>query len=265
MAAAASAWIEQLALTWRSIDELCSGLTETEWKTATGCPGWTVQDNLSHLVDYEATALGRPRPDHEPPVLEHTKNALGESNEVGVDARRTWTGERVLDEFREVVAERLEHLQGLTADDLAGEVPTPAGRGTVADMLTLRVMDTWSHEQDIRRALGRPGHEDGPAAAGAVAYFAGLLPYVVGKRAGAPEGATVVVEIGDLDRRAVEVVDGRARPLDTPPEAPTATVRIPVGTFAALVGGRTDVPDDAVVTGDDALGRAVVAGLGVMP
>ena len=97
MAAAAAAWIDQLGLTWRSIDELCSGLTDAEWKAPTGCPGWSVQDNLSHLVDYEASALGRPRPDHEPLTLDHTKNALGESNEVGVDARRTWTGERVLD------------------------------------------------------------------------------------------------------------------------------------------------------------------------
>ena len=265
MGTAASPSIDHLALTWRSIDELCTGLSEEEWKTSTGCPGWTVQDNLAHLVDYEAGALGRTRPDHTVPQLSHLKNALGESNEVGVDVRRTLGGQQVLEEFREVVAERLAQLQALTAEDLTGEVPTPAGTGTLADMLTLRVMDTWSHEQDIRRALGRPGHEDGPAAAEAIAYFAGFLPYVVGKKAGAADGSTVVVEIGSAHRAAIEVVDGRARPASGTVDAPTVALSVPVATFAALAAGRTDAPDDVVVSGDEALARAIVANLGFMP
>jgi hypothetical protein len=30
-------------------------------------------------------------------------------------------------------------------------------------------MDNWSHEPDIRRAVGRPGHTEGPAVQQAVA------------------------------------------------------------------------------------------------
>lgn len=265
MSTAITPSIDNLALTWRSIDELCSGLTEAEWKMPTGCPGWTVQDNVSHLIDYEAGALGRPRPDHTPSSLEHVKNPLGESNEVGVDLRRSWPGTQVLDELREVTAQRHAQLLALSDDDLAQPVDTPAGPGTVADMLTLRVMDTWSHEQDIRRAVGRPGHVEGPAAEEAVAYFSQFLPFVVGKRAGAPDGATVVVEVGELRRTVVEVVDGRARTTDAVPAEPTVGLAMPVATFAALVGGRTDAPDDVTISGDEALGRAIVAGLGFMP
>jgi uncharacterized protein (TIGR03083 family) len=265
MTASVSPSIDHLELTWRSISDLCDGLSEQEWKRPTGCPGWTVQDNVSHLVDYEAAALGRPAPDHAPPHVEHTKNALGQSNEIGVDHRRDRTGREVLDELRAVTAERLEQLRGLTREDLAKEVTTPAGPGTVADMLTLRVMDTWSHEQDIRRALDRPGHVAGPAAEEAVSYFCRFLPFVVGKRAGAPDGSSVVVEVGDLRREVIEVVDGRARTSDGEPATPTVTLSMPVATFAALVGGRSDAPDDVTITGDEALGRAVVDALGFMP
>ena len=44
-----------------SVDELCDHLGEDDWDRPTDLPGWTVKDNLSHLVSYEAAALGRPR------------------------------------------------------------------------------------------------------------------------------------------------------------------------------------------------------------
>lgn len=224
-----------------------------------------MQDNVAHLVDYEAGALGRPRPEASlPEARDHLKNPLGEANELGVEARRRLPGAEVLAELREVTAARSAQLRALTEADLAEEVPTPAGRGTVADMLTLRVMDTWSHEQDIRRALGRPGHASGPAVDEAVAYWARHLPYVVGKRAAAPDGTTVVVDVDDR-RTAVEVVDGRARDAAEITGEPTVRLSMPATTFAALVGGRRDAPDDVVVVGDEDLGRRVVAGLAFLP
>lgn len=104
-------------------------------------------------MDYEARALGRPAPRHEPGPLPHVKNEMGRANEAGVDAHRAMSGAAVLDEFRQVTAERLAQLRRLTPGDLAAQTATPAGPGTVADLLTLRVMDSWSHEQDIQRLL----------------------------------------------------------------------------------------------------------------
>jgi uncharacterized protein (TIGR03083 family) len=265
MGQAASPSIDHLETTWRSIDEFCSTLSEADWARPTGCPGWTVKDNVSHLIDYEARALGRPGPEHTPGDLSHTKNAIGESNEVGVDYRRKKSGAEVLDEFREVTAARLVQLQALTAGDLKREMVTPAGPGTLADMLRLRVMDTWSHEQDMRRALGRPGNTEGAAAQEAVEYLANFLPLIVGKRAKAPDGATVVIEVGDVHRSAIEVVDGRATVIEREPESPTVALSIPPSTFAALVGGRSDAPDDSVINGDETLGRTIVAQLGFLP
>jgi uncharacterized protein (TIGR03083 family) len=255
--------VENLARTWASVDALCATLTEDEWKRPTALPGWSVQDNVSHLVDYESHAIGRRAPAHTPADLSHTRNPIGQANEVGVDLRRSRAGAEVLDEFRDVTAARLAQLRALGTADFDQPTDTPAGPGTLADMLNLRVMDTWTHEQDIRAALGRPGHADGPAAAQAVDHFAGFLPYVVGKRAAAPDGTKVLVEIAGHGSVAIEVVDGRARRVDTLAGEPDVTVLTDVVGFAALVNGR-DREVDVEVRGDEALGRAIVDNLSVM-
>ena len=256
--------VENLAIVWACLDRLCSGLGDSDWDRPTGCPGWTVKDHLSHVVDYEARALGRPAPEHDPGPRPYLKNDMGRANEVGVDARRATPGPAVLAEFREVTAERLAQLDRLTEQDLAGPASTPAGPGTVADLLTLRVMDSWSHEQDIRRAVGRPGDEDSPAAEEALDYFTRFLPYVVGKRAAAPEGAKVVFRIGGRSPLPVEVTGGRGR-LAAGPDDATVSLEIPVASFAALACGRGDAPDDAVITGDRQLGQRVLGSMGIMP
>lgn len=265
MPSSVSPSIDNLEQTWRSLATVCEELTERQWKRPTGCPGWSVQDNISHLIDYEERALGRPAPSGEPLQRPHTRNALGEANEVGVEHRRSRKGREVLAEFEEVTAARSDQLRGLTAEDLRREVVTPAGPGTIADMLRLRVMDTWSHEQDIRRAVARPGHEEGPAVEETIGHFARFLPLIVGKRAGAPEGAVVVFEIGDVHRCAVEVTGGRGHLLDA--DAPNATVRLsmPPTTFGAIVGGRSDAPNDVTIDGDVDLGHKVVGALHFMP
>src|SRR3954453_11316213 len=110
--------IDNLEETWAWLDALLASLSEEEWKRPTGCPGWSVQDNVSHLVDYESRALGRPAPPGDALQRPHTKNALGEGNEVGVEPRRELAGSAVLDELREVTAARLAQLRALSDDDL---------------------------------------------------------------------------------------------------------------------------------------------------
>ena len=192
------------------------------------------------------------------------KNELGRANEAAVDARRPRPGAQVLGEFRQVTGERLAQLRALTTRDLAAPAATPAGPGTMADLLTLQVMASWMHEQDIRRATGRPGHSDGPAADEAVGYFTRFLPYVVGKRATAPDGSKVVFGIGGRDPVAVQVAGGRGS-LAADPDGATVSLVIPVTTFAALAGGRSDVPDDVDISGDRRLGRRVLASMRLMP
>lgn len=254
--------VDRMEQAWRSIEELCSTLGDEEWKAETDCPGWTVQDQVAHLAGNESRLLGRPEPDHEPADVSHTRNPMGESNEVQVDYRRSWSPQEVLDEFREVTGERLKQLRDMSDEDFQAESWTPIGQGTVADFLGIRIFDAWVHEQDIRRATGRPGHLDGPVAEHALDRIASAMPFVVGKKVGPPDGTTVVFEItGPVSETvAVGISDGRGERLDGAPDGPTVRLRMDLATFNRLGCGRGD-PSEAVseveISGDADLGRRI--------
>jgi len=253
--------VDALDEEWKSIDKLCEGLTEPEWKTETECPGWSVQDNVAHLIGIESVIMGRPPPDHTPPDLPHVKNDIGKSNEVWVDARRDRTGDDVLEEFREVARERITTLRAMTDDDFGAETWTPAGPGTVRDLLPFRIFDSWAHEQDMRRALDRPGHLDGPAAELSLGRLTGALPFVVGKKVKPPAGATVVFDWDD-QTTAITMDGGRAKPLDPAPADPTVRLTMDTDTLVGLGMGRGDPAEILAggvvkIDGDQALGRRI--------
>ena len=262
--------VDQLDHVWTSLGALGGTLSEAEWKTPTEVPGWTVQDNLVHVTALEWMLLGRPAPEHEiPDDLPHVKNDIGRTNERFVDSRRGYTGAEALAEFQDVTAERLAQLRGFGPDDFGAESFTPVGPGTVRDLLPFRIFDAWVHEQDMRRAVNRPGHLDGPVAEMAMGRLTGSLPFVVGKKVAPPEGTTVVVDLSPpLGGRYAVVVEGRARFLDEAPAQPTVTIGTDGETFARLACGRLDpaVAGTGAVTidGDRALGAQVVDALNIL-
>jgi len=260
--------VEQLDQVWGSIGALGAALSEPEWKTPTEVPGWTVQDNLVHILALEWMGLGRPAPDHEiPNGLPHVKNDFGRLNEVFVDSRRDRTGEEALTEFRSVTADRLAQLRAFGPDDFGADSFTPVGPGTIRDLLPFRVFDSWVHEQDMRRAVGRPGNLDSPVADAAFGRVVASMPFVVGKKAQAPQGSTVCFDLGPpLAHRFAIRTDGRAQLLDVIPTDVTVRIATDGETFVRLACGRLDpetvLADGAVdLDGDDAVGRRVVEAL----
>jgi uncharacterized protein (TIGR03083 family) len=180
------------------------------------------------------------------------KNPIGEANEIQVDFRRSLPGAKVLEEYREVVEERMRGLEAMSEVDLGGESWTPVGPGTVRDLISVRVMDIWVHEQDIRRAVGKPGNLEGPVAEHAFGRHSTAMPFVVGKKVGPPDGTTVVFEVTGFGTIPV-LVDGRAKQMDSVPDSPTATLTMDLETFNRLCCGRGDpreVAKSVVVTGD---------------
>src|SRR5205814_190369 len=105
-------------MAFNNLDELCSSLSADEWDATTDCPGWSVKDNLSHIIGTEATILGRPAPAHDPGEKPWIRNPIGASNEIHVDYRRSRTPAEVLDEFREVTGERMKVLRSMSESDL---------------------------------------------------------------------------------------------------------------------------------------------------
>lgn len=265
--------IAHLVSVWSSIGDLLSDLDPAEWDQPTDCPGWTVRDQVSHLIGTESTLLGVAAPAPvDPATAPHARNPMGLANEAWVAERRGRPGSEVLAEFGRVTAARLAALRTMTDEEMAAETDGPVGRMPYETFMQIRVMDCWVHEQDIRRAVGRPGHFAGPAAEAALSRFTSSFGYVVGKRSGAPEGSTVVVRLeGPLAQDlAVQLVDGKARPVTGPPGDFQVMLTMTAETYACLSSGRwspADVlADDRVrVVGDAALADLVLAAMAIIP
>ena len=261
----------QLGQVWDSLAELGTGLTDADWAVATPCPGWSVGAQYAHMIGTESMLLGRPNPEVDAGSPAHVRNQIGGFNEVWVAALAGRPRAEVLELFEEVTSERRRALAAMTEDDFSAESWTPVGRADYRRFMQIRVFDCWVHEQDIRDGIGRPGHESGPVVEQAVDEIVRAAGYLVGKKAGAPAGSTVRIELtGPVERRIdVTVADGRARVVDSLEGDPTATVALGSTAFTRLACGRID-PAEVVsggrlggvsLAGDADLGRRVAENL----
>ncbi len=259
--------IDTLAECFSTLSALGHELGEQEWKAATDLPGWTVQDNLSHLVAIERGMQGLAGTPHRAEQRDYVRNPIGEMNEHEVDSRRGLAGSAVLAEWDDIIAQRVATLRSADAEYFAQPMMTPTGPGTLADFLSIRVLDCWLHEQDMRRAVGRPGNMSGAAAGHTVDRLIRTIPIVVGKRAATPEGGAVVIDItGGVPRHLVcEVNDSRARLVDSPTAPPLAHITLTTGDFVVLAAGRRNADAvAAVVVGDTALASRVLDNFNMM-
>jgi uncharacterized protein (TIGR03083 family) len=264
--------VDRLNEVWHDIAELCDGLTAAQWDTPTDCPGWTVQDHVAHMIGTERMLMGE-QPSAAPasadePVPPHVRNDIGKANERWIETYRDWDGAKLLDEFRAVTARRLDMLRELTPDEWDREGFTPEGPGPYRQFMAIRVFDCWYHDQDIREALHRPGNLSGPVADLSLERIIERgLPYVVGKKAAAPQGARVRFDVSDPPLIADVVVEGRAAvaPAD-PSKSPTTSLEFDRRTFARLAGGRWTGEHARThgvvrVQGDQELGNRIVDNL----
>jgi uncharacterized protein (TIGR03083 family) len=257
---------------WDSIAALCTPFTERAWKTPTDCPGWSVQDQLAHIVGTESWLLGQPVPDHVPEDMSHVKNELGQWIEPWVDWRRPWAGAKVLEEFITVTRKRRRVLHAMSAEEFTRQFHTPIGPHTMRSLLPIRIFDNWVHEQDIRRAVGRTGHFTGPVAEHSLDLVARAMSGVVGRKVRPAPGTTVLFEVtGPAGRTlASGMAEERAMPLDQSPAVPTVRWTMDVETFVCLGCGRW-APEQVLasgavqIAGDRALAECIVAQMNFMP
>jgi uncharacterized protein (TIGR03083 family) len=261
-----------LAETWASLARVGLGLEAEEWGRPTACPGWSVQDQFSHLIGIERMLLGEAAPTWNEPLGDHVKNDLAASHEPWVAVRRPLEGKAVRAEFVSVASRRLAALAARTAEEWAVVGYSPAGEVPYAQFMRLRVFDCWVHEQDVRTALGRPGGCGGLASTIALDQVQSAMGFVVGKKAAAPEGSVVSFSVtglpGDERRFTLAMVGGRATTM-AEDGAPTLTVTLSALDFVALGCGRVtaaqvDAAGGLGVTGDPVLAQAVVNSMNFM-
>jgi len=267
----AAGLIDQLDEVWTSLAFLGGALVDAQWVQPTACPGWNVAAQYAHVIGTESMLLGRSNPEIDAGHPEHVRNDIGGFNEVWVAALAGQSREAVLAQFEEVTAARRSALEAMTEDEFSAPAWTPVGQADYRRFMQIRVFDCWVHEQDIRDAVGRPGHEDGPVAEQAVDEIVRALGYLVGKKAGAPDGSAVTIELAGPVTRSLHVaVDGRARLVDTLDRPATAVVSLGSLTFTRLACGRVDPAEvlggtagagQVQLSGDADLGRRVVTNL----
>lgn len=249
-----SEYVDAFEQTVRATIELTSDLTEEQWAHPTECPGWTVKDQVAHIAGIEQHLLGHPAPATDLPDYPYVRNEQGRLMQTHVDARRPVSGPEIVAELAAALGQRLRVLRDpeLSADSVMSGLfgPTPAYR-----MMSLRTFDAWAHEQDIRRALDRPGNLDSPAAAMAVSRIARALPAMI--EAELAPGQSVHIEV--TGAQACTITAGASAP-------PTTTLTMDTEAFTRRGCGRIAAANTpATITGDETLGRRVLDVLAMTP
>lgn len=247
--------------------ELCDRFNDDDWNRLTCLPGWTVKDVLSHLLGTEAMLLGEQAPTVDVSGFDHVKNPTAQFNEAWVESLRTTPGNDVLDRFRVLTAKRTEALKAMTQQDFDESSWTPAGPDeTYGRFMRIRHYDCYLHELDIRDAIGAADREDPAHVELALEEPAAALGYIVGKKAGMPQGTSVRLRLtGPVNQTHHVVVEERARVVDSLEGEPTVGLTLPAVLFLRLTGGRRDplpsVGDAMTLEGDAALATQLATGL----
>ena len=249
-----------------ALEALCRDLTPQQWEQPTCLPGWSVKDNLSHIVGTELMLDGEQAPDVDVAHLEHVTNDIGTFNELWVESMRPLPGQEVLARFREITDKRLSSLEQMDRESFDAEGFTPAGPDSYGRFMRIRLFDCYLHEHDIREALGHEDRLDAEQLDAVLDEVATGLGYVVGKKAGMPAGERVRIRVtGPLPRDLdVEVAD-RAHLVEELSGPATVQVTLPAMLFLRLGGGRRDATPhlgaDIELGGDEELARRLASSL----
>jgi uncharacterized protein (TIGR03083 family) len=218
---------------------LATGLTDAEWKAPSGCPGWSVQDVVTHMgalfwVVADPTALpdttGLP-----------TERAM----DVYVEDRRSWSAARVVEDYEEVSLRALDALAGLGGQ----EFEVPLGDLGTYPASVLSSSFAFDHFVHIRADLfaprgpltGTPPPADERRLAPALDWVEAALPQQ-NAAAVAALGAAVEIDLSGPAARLIRIGPGQ----------PASHVRSDTASFLRWVTQRATWEEAGVVaTGND--------------
>ncbi len=145
--------IESLTADRSALLELCAGLGPQDWGAPSGCEGWSVQDVVTHLGALYWLVV-------DPTQLPDTAGLATErAQDVNVEARRSWSSDRVLSDYESVSTQALASMAELETQDF--ELPL-GDLGTYAASV-LPYAFAFDHYIHIRADLFAPR---GPLTAG---------------------------------------------------------------------------------------------------
>jgi len=216
-----------------AIESLAGRMDAARWHAQSLCPDWDMRGVIAHLGMMERVMTGwLPASAGDRPPLDRIGPYREEMAALDDAAFAARTGE--------IFASRRTDLAGLAGADLDRQSWTPTGPRSYGEFLEIRIFDFWVHERDITTPLGWPSDDTGPRAEIALAQVESSIGYIVGKKIGLPDGASIVFHLTGPVRRDLPVlVDGRARAVGHV-EHPDVELTTDTTTFIQLAAGRID-------------------------
>jgi uncharacterized protein (TIGR03083 family) len=264
--------------TLRAVSTLGRVVTAEQWEAPTECPGWSTGDVVRHLSWIEGFLAGRRDPEHEIDwaLFPHVDGDFARMTETGVDVRRALSQIDACHELESLIDVRLAQIMSL--DDLSLDSEVMGVFGSLVPLerlLRIRIFDSWTHLQDVRRSVGHPGDLATPGAQVSALQMARSTSYVLARGIEAPAGTTWRVRVtGPIAFERWAGIDDDLRGLDidevSRPDEPTIALETDWETYARLGAGRLDVTapevlERARVTGDPDLAGRVLESLAITP
>jgi uncharacterized protein (TIGR03083 family) len=216
-----------------AIESLAGRMDAAQWQARSLCPDWDMRGVITHLGMMERVLTGwLPESADDLPPLDRVGPYEEEMAALDNAAFTTRIGQ--------IFANRRADLAGLTEADLTRPSWTPVGTRSYGSFLEIRIFDFWVHERDISTPLGWPSDDAGHRAEISLGQVEGSIGYIVGKKIGLPDGASMVFHLtGPVSRDLSVVVDGRAKAVDHV-EDPDVELTTDMVTFIQLAAGRID-------------------------
>ncbi len=254
--------------------ELLASLSDDEWAAPTICAPWSVKDLAGHIIGDDLGGLPWQRDEHsaeaaDPGSWDELIAFINRQNAQWVDAMRRISPAVIVEMLRFSGEQFAAHMRAL---DLAATGPTVDWAGPGPHPTWLHVAreytECWSHQQQIRDAVGRLGLKDRRFFAPLLDAYMRGVPHAF-RDVASPEGTHVRIEItGDAGGVwSLVRADGRLAlytGVDTPPDA-TASLEQETA-WRLFTKGVT--PDEArqraVLSGDVALAAQVLRTVSVL-
>jgi uncharacterized protein (TIGR03083 family) len=236
------------------MDSLLAGLTDDQW-TVRAIRDLTVQGLIGHLIgverDFDRAVRGLI------PAQPGAEDHVGATQSSALDQLGK-SPDQTLHEWRQAVADTLALVGNMPEGDRpAPPVSLHGITLPLGDFLVVRAFEMWTHEEDVRRAIGQPLSPPDDATLSLMSRLAAtLLPYAMartGRTAPAEVrlvltgrgGGTFTVQVG---QQAEGTLDRARLIMDTVQ-------------FCRVVADRLDNADLAIdVSGDADLAVAALAG-----
>jgi uncharacterized protein (TIGR03083 family) len=242
----------------QSLLTLAEQLDEADWAAPTQCPLWSVADIYAHIIGPEVWFAGGA------PAYDVTTQQFIDSH---VAERRGRRPAELVAELRDVLVVRRKQLDEADKQPTVF-IPRLRAYGPHELGLRMRLFDLWTHEQDVRVAVSRPGGLDTDSARLAQDLLIQSLPRSIAKVAAAPPGSRVRITIlGEQPADVAVAVDdaGRGALIPAPDDA-GLHLTMAWETFGRLCAGRGAVSDyDVDISGDPGLAQRVLTALNIAP